>query len=114
MELLKGGNLTSDEMAELLEMGASKEFVLLANYPSENRNSVHENARTALEHGRTSFGHFGTSMWESDLYSAMKRADGTNTELLREVFGLAYINAQSKHEHGREGYKVKDGRVVYK
>ena len=112
--------LTEDELLELREMGASKEFVMMAQYDDGERNSVRENAERALEQGeKPHFGHFGDYMWEGDLYHAMERADGTNTRIMQEVFGLPYINASAREQTDTHtpmrGFKVNDdGRVVYK
>jgi len=108
--------LTEDQIAELLEQGASFPFVRLAMHDAEGeRNSVRENAEAVLEYGRTSFGSFGNYMWDGDLYNAMKHADGSNTNLMMEAFGLTVINAHARAEHDKDGYKVNDtGRVVYK
>lgn len=113
------GALTEDEMATLFEEGASRAFVMLANHAPDKRNSVRDNAERVLDghvHGEVTemtFGHFGKAMWEGDLYNAMKRADGRNTGYLLDVFGLDFINAASRAD-GHAGYKMEDGRVVYK
>lgn len=113
-------DLTEGEILKLREMGASKEFIMMAQYDDGERNSIRENAERALEQDeKPHFGHFGDFMWEGDLYHAMERADGTNTRIMLEVFGLPYINASAREQTDTHtplrGFKENDkGRIVYK
>lgn len=112
--------LTEDEILELFELGASKEFVLFARYDDGEVNSVRENANRALNKGeKPEFGDFGEYMWQGNLYKATMHADNTNNRVLREVFGVEYINAVARLATDtptpERGYKVNDReRLVFR
>lgn len=98
--------LTTDELEQLRDLGASAAFLTVVQQPPEtvgaSRNSAREAARRVFrgDYGpdqvdeqsllRRGGGYF-TALWHGELSEAYYRADATNTALLFTVFTPDYL-----------------------
>ena len=59
------------------EMGASKEFIMVAQYDygDDEVNTARMYADRVLEKGKGKFDHFGEFLWEGNLYKVVAHAD---------------------------------------
>lgn len=104
--------MEEEDMKELKDKGASKEFLMLVEYDDGEVNPVREKANLILDGGnapledeKSMVGH----LWRGELGRAMRIADPQTSRMMGEVFGVKYINAFSSMT-----YKLTDDGIVVK